>query len=565
MTAAPSTERIAALFEALADLEESEAARRLAEECATEPALRSAVEELLAHDRAADGEFLAPIVARALDELSVLGPLALAAHEAPEGTSVQVSSRLGRYFVLSPLGEGGMGAVYLGYDDRLDRRVALKVLHQGTVARDWLVREGQALARLSHPNVVAIHEVGEQDGLVFLAMEFVDGPTMSAWLEEAPRTFTEILRLFMQAGRGLAAAHRAGLVHRDFKPSNVLVGKDGRARVVDFGIASLGAGAPDDARPDRNGHASSPLRVAPAPLTEKGALLGTPAYMAPEQFEGARATASSDQWSFGCALYRAVYGVPPYPPRGGSVPEGGQPAKGPSPPPAREDVPAWLWPLLRRTLEPNPADRFPSIEAVLQAIDEHVPRDPDLDPTLVVRERQILSACFLVGFAVHGVLLVIPSTARILLAPAGVLGVAAGNCALVLVATLGRWRRLTRNAYGRQLATISIAGALALLGHRWIGLAIGMTGAQILVEDAVLLAMLFGVIAQGEHRWLLWVTGISIASAVASALRMDLAAPILGLGALADFVAMSVRLFVDRRMTPKAAVGPLDVADERSG
>ena len=216
--------------------------------------------------------------------------------------------------------------------------------------------------------------------------------------------------------------------------------------------------------------------------------------MAPEQFEGARATASSDQWSFGCALYRAVYGVPPYPPRESS------PSKGPLPPPAREDVPAWLWPLLRRSLERHPADRFPSLEAVLQAIEEHVPRDPDLDPTLVVRERQILSACFLVGFSVHGGLLVVPSTARILLDPGGVLGVAAGSSALVILVMLVRWRRLTRNAYGRRLAALTLAATLALLGHRWIGLHIGMTGAQILVEDAVLLATFFGVVAQGEHR-----------------------------------------------------------------
>jgi eukaryotic-like serine/threonine-protein kinase len=557
VTAAP--ERVAALFEALADLEEGEATRRLAQECAGELAVRRAVEELLAHDRAADGEFLAPIVERAFDELSVLGRLTVEAHEAPEGPPVRVSSRLGRYFVLSLLGEGGMGAVYLGYDDGLDRRVALKVLHQGTVARDWLVREGQALARLSHPNVVAIHEVGEQDGRVFLAMELVDGPTMSSWLEEARRSFTEILRLFMQAGRGLAAAHQAGLVHRDFKPSNVLVGKDGRARVVDFGIASLGARARDDRPPDTTGQASAPHPATAAPVTEKGALLGTPAFMAPEQFEGARATASSDQWSFGCALYRAVYGVPPYPPRESP------PSKGPTPPPAREDVPAWLWPLLRRSLERNPADRFPSLEAVLQAIEEHVPRDPDLDPTLVVRERQVLSACFLAAFAMHGGLLMVPSTARILLGPGGVLGVAGASIALVIVVTLVRWRHLTRNTYGRRLAAVTLGVTLALLGHRWIGLRIGMTGAQILVEDAVLLAMFFGVIAQGEHRWLLWLMGIAIATATASSLRMDLAAPILGLGALAGFAAMSVRLFVDRRMTPKAAVGPLDPVDERSG
>jgi hypothetical protein len=166
---------------------------------------------------------------------------------------------------------------------------------------------------------------------------------------------------------------------------------------------------------------------------------------------------------------------------------------------------------------------------------------------------------------VHGGLLVVPSTARILLGPGGVLGVAAGTIALAIVVTVVRWRRLTRNAYGRSLAALTLGAGLALLGHRWIGLRIGMTGAQILVEDAVLLAMLFGVVAQGAHRWLLWPMGIMVASAVASSLRMDLAGPLLGVGALAVFAALSVRLFVDRRMTPKAVVGPLDTVDERSG
>src|SRR5438552_2002438 len=135
-------------------------------------------------------------------------PSALAAADPLSG-----SSRLGRYYVLHKLGEGGMGLVYVGYDEALDRRVALKVLRRG--AHAWLRREGQALARLAHPNVVAVHEVGEHDGQVFLAMELVEGPTLRDWLDGQPRAFGEKLHLFLQAGRGLAAAHQARLVHRD--------------------------------------------------------------------------------------------------------------------------------------------------------------------------------------------------------------------------------------------------------------------------------------------------------------------------------------------------------------
>jgi serine/threonine protein kinase len=147
---------------------------------------------------------------------------------------------LGRYIVVEPIGRGGMGVVYRAYDPELDRRVALKLLRrQGESTGDEqarLVREGKAMARLAHPNVAAVHDVGVDDDQVFIAMELVEGQTLRAWLE-TPRSWRAIVAMFLQAGRGLSAAHAAGMVHRDFKPDNVIVGADGRARVVDFGLA----------------------------------------------------------------------------------------------------------------------------------------------------------------------------------------------------------------------------------------------------------------------------------------------------------------------------------------
>lgn len=191
--------------------------------------------------------------------------------------------QLGRYVLLARLGAGGMGVVYSAYDPELDRRVAVKVLRR-TRAGDQLRDEARAIAKLAHPNVIAIHDVGEADGEVFIAMEHVEGQTVREWLR-TPRMPREILGVFTQAGRGLAAAHDAGLVHRDVKPSNIIVGSDGRARVLDFGLAHA----------EIDSHA--------------GTIAGTPAYMAPEQKRGEKVDARADQYAFAVALSEALSGA----------------------------------------------------------------------------------------------------------------------------------------------------------------------------------------------------------------------------------------------------------------
>ncbi len=222
---------------------------------------------------------------------------------------------VGRYRLLTAIGRGGFGVVFEAVDTELGRRIALKLLgsqRRGEAAEARLMREAQAMARLSHPNVITVYDVGSFDGGVFIAMELVDGGTLAGWLAQ-PRPWRRVVELFLRAGRGLAAAHRAGLVHRDFKPENVLVGRDEQVRVTDFGVARM-----TDAAGDAGAATGGDARVAPS-LTRSGALLGTPAYMAPEQMDGAGSDARADLFSFCVALWEALYGARPF--RGATVEE----------------------------------------------------------------------------------------------------------------------------------------------------------------------------------------------------------------------------------------------------
>ncbi|MCA9685931.1 MAG: serine/threonine protein kinase, partial [Myxococcales bacterium] len=375
-------------------------------------------------------EFLARVAAARQGQSATLEDkqsISSGSRSAPEDEdeSQSIPIKIGRYPILRRLGAGGMGVVYVAYDEVLDRRLAIKVLHAQVWDRDGrrrerLLREAQAMARVSHPNLVTVHEVGAADGQLFVAMEFVSGLTLKEWMQpsekEERRHWRAVVDVFCQIAQGLAAIHDAGLVHRDVKPANVLIGDDGRVRVLDLGLVGFDQGEQgntqeSDARAsasrklrkpgdqdsgkgtneDKNeadtgdetdaqrspnpvafestwsGHSSSLNRLA-SPLTLTGEFLGTPAYMSREQFLGVELTPASDMFSLCVALFEALYGVHPF--MGKTLFQlqanviGGHIAA----PPDTHDVPAWLHALVVRGLAMNPGDRPPSMRALASAL-----------------------------------------------------------------------------------------------------------------------------------------------------------------------------------------------------
>lgn len=316
----------------------------------------------------------------------------------PETPALPRGAMLGRYVVLDELGAGGMGVVYAAYDPELGRKVAIKVLQSHLSVtpegRLRLLREAQALARLSHPNVVAVHDVGAVEDQVFIAMELVEGELLGTWMREKRRPWRAVLEAFAAAGRGLAAAHAAGVVHRDFKPSNVLVSTDGRIRVMDFGLARSGDGeAPreDERTSDgaARGAATSPSSSQASPsaltteLTVTGSVLGTPKYLPPEAYNGITPGPAGDQFAFCAALYEALWGQPPFaldaPPT--------SPTRWAVREPARSSVPRWVARLVLRGLAAAPEARHPSMTALVAALGS----DPG------ARRRQVVAATVLVA------------------------------------------------------------------------------------------------------------------------------------------------------------------------
>jgi serine/threonine protein kinase len=338
----------------------------------------------------------------------------------PRGASI------GRYVVLGLVGRGGMGEVYAAYDHELDRKVAVKLLRVKpgngvslAEGRQRTLREAQAIARLSHQNVVVVYDVGTFEDQVFIAMEFVDGNTVTYWLQSQARSWKDIIKVFVSAGRGLQAAHDKELIHRDFKPDNVMVGRDGQVRVMDFGLARHVSDKPERALGRSIAEAAATIgeegmstlvinHDAPlasdtqeivshsglfdTQLTRTGAMMGTPAYMAPEQFLGTATDARTDQFSFCVALYEALYGERPF---GGNsmfaltanvvqgnikeVPDGSK-------------VPPWVRRILLRGLRPNANERFPSMKALIEALEK--------DPAVARRRRALTLAAALLPLAV---------------------------------------------------------------------------------------------------------------------------------------------------------------------
>ena len=360
----------------------------------------------------------------------------------PDGNLLARGATIGRFQVIALVGKGGMGEVYAAYDPELDRNVAIKLLRAGKNSdsdegRARMMREAQATARVSHPNVVIVYDAGTFQDRVFIAMEFVEGHTLGYWMHARTRSWPEVLEVFTAAGRGLAAAHERDLVHRDFKPDNVMIGADGQVRVMDFGLVQIagersadepdGAGdgrvqaaQDDDVTAELSGPRASggsgatsvtaPARTGPddlittrtlsttpgrgawrgprtgrnAHLTRFGASMGTPAYMSPEQFRGEPTDAATDQFSFCVALYEALYGERPFAGRtpddlGKNVTSGFVRTA-----PQGSRVPGWIREVLLRGLAVNPAERWPSMTALLAQLEQQ--------PAVASRRRFVAAA-----------------------------------------------------------------------------------------------------------------------------------------------------------------------------
>lgn len=291
-------------------------------------------------------------------------------------SEIQRGTQVSRYLVLDMLGAGGMGRVFTAHDPELDRQVAIKVLFDESTSAsssgaNELLREGRALASLRHPNIVSVYDVGWHEGELFIAMEYVEGQTLGAWQRETPRSSADILARYLEAGEALTAAHDAGVVHGDFKPSNVMVEPSGRAVVLDFGLALSMRESPTPADGDQEN-------------TRRG--VGTPAYMAPEQHLHERATPASDQFAFCVALYEAFVGQRPFPQKSmlaltQAVLEGTSEDPG-------DRMPRWVWREVQRGLQVDPRERHPDMRTLLQRLDP-APR----------RRKQVSLALGLAGLA----------------------------------------------------------------------------------------------------------------------------------------------------------------------
>jgi tetratricopeptide (TPR) repeat protein/tRNA A-37 threonylcarbamoyl transferase component Bud32 len=327
-----------------------------------------------------------------------------------DGERLVPGARVDRYIVGSVLGTGGMGVVYAARDPDLGRPVALKLLrtksaHTTGALQQRLLREAQAMARLSHPNVVSIYDVGLSGNQIFIAMEMIEGGTLRAWLKDKNPDWRAILAAYRQAGEALMAAHAMGIVHRDFKPDNVLIDGNQRVRVADFGLARSSGGS-DEADAEVDAATQSPAIAAfdsDGKLTRTGAFIGTPAYMAPEQYLGTRAEAAADQFSFCTSLYEALWKQLPF--AGKTILELGRSVvTGEVRRPPRKGPPLWIYRVLARGLHPDPSKRHGSMAELLAALD----RDPAR-----ARRRWIAGAALLSVVAAVGLVALRQSRANL--------------------------------------------------------------------------------------------------------------------------------------------------------
>jgi serine/threonine-protein kinase len=272
--------------------------------------------------------------------------------------ALSTGDKLGPYEILSPIGAGGMGEVYKARDTRLDRTVAVKVLPEHIAKREDLrarfEREARAVASLNHPNICTLYDIGAQDGVgSYMVMECLEGETLAARIAKGAIPLDGALKFAVQIADALDRAHRAGVTHRDVKPQNIMLTRDG-PKVLDFGLAKASAAKP--------GPSEATLT---AVLTTEGTVMGTPQYMAPEQFEGKEADARSDIWAFGAVLYEMVTGQKAFQGKSYSTLVGAILATDPAPMSVKPFTPSWLERLVKRCLQKDPEDRWQSMRDVV--------------------------------------------------------------------------------------------------------------------------------------------------------------------------------------------------------
>src|SRR5712664_1594818 len=359
----------------------NERAQFIREACGDDEDLRFEVESLLAYQEEDGFSTHAPskLAAELLREQATENSGRASAAEGK-------NEALGRYKVLGELGTGGMGVVYSAYDPELGRKVAIKLVRPEASAslsasegRARLLREARAMAQLSHPNAIAVYDVGTFGEQVFIAMEYVEGSTLAEWLSLKKRPWREVISMFVQAGRGLAAAHAAGIVHRDFKPDNVLVGNDGRVRVLDFGLARAAGAADGTNSVFANDPTTTEKKLSERAgmlslaLTEPGKLMGTPAYMAPEQLRGQLGDARTDQFSFCIALYQGLYGELPFSGETVTALLNQMEQKRVKEAPSAVRLPARVRKVLLRGLNPAREERYESMDQLLKELTRRPP------------------------------------------------------------------------------------------------------------------------------------------------------------------------------------------------
>lgn len=445
------------------------------------------------------------------------------------------SARIGRYAVLRTLGEGGMGVVYSAYDEELDRRVALKLLRPGrdnsphNQAR--MQREARAMARLSHPNVVQVYEVGRWEQQVYVAMEFVQGWTLGAWLRAASHTWQQILDVLIQAGRGLQAAHQANVVHGDFKPDNILIDADDRPRVVDFGLSrteprespavlpkSADPGATSPAEPVAADAAASADSGAPeAGRSQGGRVAGTPAFMAAEQHAGRHADARTDQFAFAITLYTALYGQHPF--AGGSLLElvinvtDGKIR----PIPADTPVPPGVHAAIVRALSKEPEQRFASVGEFLDELERGSgrARDPEFDLSVARRQRVVLATVIAASIVAISIVIIVGSPEGGLMPTPASNAIAGGVINAVLLSLIFAFRRsFFKNTINRRVMGWLVVSSLTMLVHRTAAVILATPVETAMVNDLLLLGAVASMAAIAIDAWIGYAAAIMLFGAL---------------------------------------------------